>query len=406
MLLAYAYAVAFSAIVASLLVPWCIKAANSFNVTDLPGDRKMHAIPMPLLGGLAMLGAFILTVLANVLMVRWVITDMSILPWLPASAATVMQGATSFERLWQTVVIFVGVLMVAGVGLLDDLYDIRPRYRLMVQTLAAIMVVAVGVTPTYFGLPYWLSASLTVGWIVVVTNSFNLIDSLDGLSAGVGVICATTLAATMHFAGQPLVAIFSLVLAGSVLGFLRHNRSPAKIFMGSTGSLFLGFTIAVAVALGVSITPTQSPLVSVAMPFLVLGLPLYDTLSVVYLRIRAGQGIFQPDQRHLAHRMMNFGFNPREAVLVVYLMTIVVSAASPMLVRATSGETLLLVFQTASALALVVVLEWGSARRARMRGPVSVGGNNAAVEELPRQQMAQREGSTFRPEPTSFGGGR
>jgi len=361
-LLVYAYTLMFSGVVAMLLVPWCIKAARKFNVLDFPDDRKMHAIPTPLLGGLAMVGAFGITLVVNVLAVRWGIANLSLLQWLPDNMAPAFEGAMSSERLLQAVVIFGGALLVAGVGLLDDLYQVRPRYRLMVQIFAASMVVAVGVSPDYLGMPYWMSALLTVGWIVVVTNSFNLIDSLDGLSAGIAVICAMTLAATMHFARQPLVATFALVVAGCALGFLRYNRSPARIFMGSTGSLFLGFAVSVAVALGISITPTQSPLVSVAMPFLILGVPLYDTLSVVYLRIRAGQHIFEPDQRHLAHRMMKFGFNHREAVWVVYLMTVVVGATSPMLVRATSGETLLLIFQAGCALALVVALEWGSTK--------------------------------------------
>ena len=365
-LLVYAYAMLMAAALASFLVPTCIRLAQRFNVLDFPAERKVHEVPIPLLGGLAMFGAFITTIVVNVAVLRWLVLNTDLFEYFPSDVAGVFYGTASGERLFLASVILVGAGMIVAIGLLDDMLDVRPLYRILVQTVAASLVVAAGVSPTYLGMPSWMSAVVTVLWIVVVTNSFNLIDSLDGLSAGVGAICAISLAATMHYAGQPLVAIFSLVLAGSALGFLRYNRSPARIFMGSTGSLFLGYTVSVAVALGISVTPSQSTVVSIAIPFLVLGVPLYDTLSVIFLRIRAGEDIFTADRRHLAHRMMEFGFNHREAVLVVYLMAIVGSGTTPLLVRASLGEAILVMFQITCTFGLIIALEWGAVRaRAR-----------------------------------------
>ena len=202
----------------------------------------------------------------------------------------------------------IGSLIIGATGWIDDRWDLRPRAKLLGQILAALAVVANGTiihfaTNPFGGMIYlgWLGAPLTVLWIVAVINMFNFIDGLDGLAAGVAVIACLPLFSVAYELGYGFVALLLLALAGSTLGFLWYNFNPASLFMGDTGAMFLGYMLG---ALSVEGTLKGAATVALAVPVLILGLPVIDTVSPVR-RFRNGVPVYQADRGHLHHRLPN-----------------------------------------------------------------------------------------------------
>ncbi len=282
--------IALSALlVAAATTPLTRRLALRLNVVDRPSGRKWHQVPTPLLGGIAIYLAFTLALL--------------------------LFGDRFYVR--QVVSIFTGATLVSLAGLWDDRRPLPPAAKLGIQIAAAALLVVTGVRVRLWP---WeiLNVIVTLLWIVGVTNALNLLDNMDGLAGGIAAIAAAHFTLLAAMSGQYLVGALAAALVGACVGFLLYNFNPARIFMGDSGSLFLGFVLA---ALGIKLRfPDNTYIVTWMVPVLVLAVPLFDTTLVILSRLRRGHNpLTTPGRDHVSHRLVRLGLTPREAVLVLYL---------------------------------------------------------------------------------------
>lgn len=280
--------------VALLLTPILRCLALRIGLVDRPTSYKIHQAPVALLGGVAICGAFVVAVL--------------------------FEGVTPGPLLG----IVIGAILLMLTGIVDDTRGMRPRMKLLAQTAAGLVAIAGGIHTTFLGAWYW-NIPFTLFWIVGITNAFNLLDNMDGLSAGVAMISASTfaiLASRYVELGpeQAVTAMAGAALAGACLGFLPSNLIRASIFMGDAGSLVIGFTLSSLAALGSWRSPTVAT--SIVIPILVLAYPIFDTTLVTILRLQSGRPISQGGKDHSSHRLVSLGLGQTEAVLLIYLFAI------------------------------------------------------------------------------------
>jgi UDP-GlcNAc:undecaprenyl-phosphate GlcNAc-1-phosphate transferase len=285
-----AFAAAMS--VTMTLIPLLQRFAARMQVLDHPGQRKVHSRPIPRVGGLAMAAGLLVPALL------WLRQDASLAPFLA------------------------GALLLLAMGVWDDRVELGPFAKFAAQLAAALIVVLWGdvaihsVTLTdRIELPRVVAVPLTVFFIVGVTNAINLSDGLDGLAGGTTLLCCFAVGLLALGSDLPFVPTVAVILAGSILGFLRYNTYPASVFMGDGGSQLLGFSVA---TLSVMLTQSALAPVSSALPLLLLGLPILDTLTVMLQRIREGRSPFAADKNHLHHKLLGLGFDHHEAVFVIY----------------------------------------------------------------------------------------
>lgn len=287
--------------VSYIITPMVRKAAIKADFLDHPKDNKVHAHPTALLGGVAIYIAFI----SGILFTLKVTTDPRLV--------SMLAGAT--------------LLLV--VGLIDDRMGMMPEMKLLAQVLAAMLVVKSGVRIDFIH-NYYLNTVFTYLWIVGITNSFNLLDNMNGLSAGIAVIAAVFFGTVVWMTGQMEVALVSFAVAGSSLGFLRHNFPRASIFMGDSGSMIIGFLLASTAVMGSWCTHFLTT--SLAMPVLILAYPIFDTTLVTVMRLVEGRSVFQGGKDHSSHRLALLGLKKTKAVLVIYLICTALGS-SALLVR-------------------------------------------------------------------------
>lgn len=277
-----------------VITPTVGSIARLVGAMDEPDDRKIHDDPMPRLGGIAIFFGFLIPAL------------------LFLELSSPMKG------------VLIGASVITMFGAVDDLRGTSPLVKFSGQFLAAGILVASGIRIDYFSAPFvgivdlqpWLAGSLTVVWVVVIINIFNFIDGMDGLAAGVCTIAALTFSViALSMGGAPDAAILAAILAGTTLGFLRHNFFPASIFMGDSGSMLLGFVLATITVHGVLKSVAA---VTLVLPLLILGVPIFDLSFAILRRAKNRRSIFKPDRGHLHHRLFNIGFSQRKAVLVLY----------------------------------------------------------------------------------------
>ena len=326
--------------VSLLVVGWVKRNALRLGLIDLPNERKVHTSPIPRGGGLGIwlgvLSVFALGTLAVALANTWpTLTEQA----LPASLLELIPGMWS--KLGSIWLLLAGGSVVALLGLMDDRFGLDWRVRIAVEfAVAAAVVYGLKLQLTaYIDLP-WLTPILSIFWIVMLINSFNMLDNMDALSAGVAAIVSGMLALMLLSSpepaqGQPqrFVAIMVLALLGGLLGFLRHNWPPASIFMGDSGSYFVGYWIAVTTLLSTySGAQGQAPH-AVFAPLCLLAVPIYDTLSVIAIRLREGRSPFQADKKHFSHRLVELGMTKKQAVGAIYLATLTCSLGALLLPR-------------------------------------------------------------------------
>ncbi|USG66452.1 undecaprenyl/decaprenyl-phosphate alpha-N-acetylglucosaminyl 1-phosphate transferase [Brevibacillus ruminantium] len=299
-----------------LLMPVARVVALKAKLLDLPRGRKSHAQPMPLSGGLAMF----------------------------AGVAAVSIFFAGVQKL--VAVLLGGSLLLVAVGWLDDTYKTRGKDfpalpKLLMQLLAGLLAFASGIrfrglgfswiggeAGDYYLFPLWLSCLATLLWITGLINMINFLDGVDGLAAGATVFSAITLFFLAYVKGQGLTALVAIVLAGAALGFLRFNFFPAKMFMGDTGSMFLGYALALVSLEGAMKGAT---LITLVVTVLALGLPVIDTVQVMVSRAMAGSPMYQADRRHVHHRLMSLGLSAKQTVVILYLVSFLFSALSLLL---------------------------------------------------------------------------
>jgi UDP-GlcNAc:undecaprenyl-phosphate/decaprenyl-phosphate GlcNAc-1-phosphate transferase len=280
-------------------------AALHFHWLDQPSQRKVHTNPIPLLGGIAMYVAFVLAVLVT------------------NSQTVLNEGAT----------VLIGATLLLVVGIIDDRRGLSPLPKLLAQAGAAILLVIGGIGVEF--LPFaWLNLVATILWVAAICNAMNLLDNMDGLSAGVAAIACTFFSLLALWHGQIWVSIVAAVLLGATLGFLRFNWNPATIFMGDAGSLLLGFLLAV-VAIKLRF-PHVDPHRTWAIPLLVLAVPIFDTTVVTISRLRRGVPISSGGRDHVSHRLVRLGLSVRQAVATIYLMAALCGGAAISLLMVSS----------------------------------------------------------------------
>ncbi len=343
-----------------------------FGLVDHPGHRKIHEKPMPTSGGLAIwLGIVLpLTIGQIALWALWLAgvgrADASLqeLP-LPGTlgqlVAMHLPGLLQQSgKLWT---LLAGGTVLMLLGLADDRRGLDWRLRLAVQTAVAAAMVALGWRMTLFLDVPWLTAALSVLWIVGLINSFNMLDNMDGLSAGVAAIAAVMFAAAMLLTprtdnSQPqlFVAGLLLVIVGALAGFLWHNRPPARLFMGDAGSYLIGYLLAISTLTG-TFASRDLPRHTILAPLCVLAVPLYDTLTVVLIRLRAGRSPFVGDKSHFSHRLVELGMSKPQAVLTIYLATAACGLGGLALQEASLYGAVFVLLMVFCMLALVGILE-------------------------------------------------
>jgi len=364
-----------------IVTPWVIRAAERFGAVDQPGGRKTHESATPRIGGVAVFTGFV----AGMAFAAY---NTGLLFHIPKG---VYWRALMFAAL--------GLFLV---GLIDDLWRLSFRWKFAAQIVAAVYVWQAGFRIDFISHPLggdldlgMLSLPLTVLWIVGITNAVNLIDGLDGLATGIALITTLTVGIIAFDRNLLGVTAASVTLAGALAGFLRYNFNPARIFLGDSGSLFLGFVLAVTSVRG---SQKGTTAVAILVPLLVLGLPLMDTgFTVLRRTLRIGtrgmrtdnalryaarnyQHVFLPDRGHIHHRLLDIGLSHRNAVLVLYGVGVIFAFAAFSLVLVKSLWVGALLFGVlAAGMASFAVLLYFRARRARRSEPVS-----AAEKERPR----------------------
>lgn len=307
---------ASSLLLAMAGTPVMRRVALRLGVIDRPAARKLHKAPIPLLGGVAIYLAVIGALL--------VYSDRRFI----VQAAGILFGGT--------------LISVAGVW--DDHTGLKASLKLLAQVVAVYILILTDVQ-VHLPIPVWANVGLTVLWVVGITNAFNLLDNMDGLSSGIGAVAAGYFLLLAALSGQYLVGALAAAILGASIGFWWHNFSPATIFMGDAGSLFLGFIMAV---VGIKLRfPTNVSWVTWMVPVLVLGVPIFDTTLVFFSRLRRGKNpLTTPGKDHVSHRLVRRGWTHREAVLLLYLagcvfggIAIFVSVASVATAYAVAGVT-------------------------------------------------------------------
>ncbi len=340
-----------------LLVPAIRSLALRYGLVDHPGGRRIHEHPTPLGGGVAMLLAVALPSLLALACARAWVADGSPPQWLPGAVKLHVAGAAA--RAGQALVILAGAAVLCVVGLIDDRKHLGPWVKLATQmgTAAGVVLLADLRVLTAIGEPG--STIVSVLWVVVIVNAMNFLDNMDGLSAGVGLICACALLALAAGIGQLFVAGWLCLLIGAMAGFLVYNFPPARIFMGDAGSQVLGFLLAVLVMLTTYYDPARpdSRTYGTLAPLLLLAVPLYDFLSVLALRLRAGRHPMVGDTRHFSHRLVRRGMSRRSAVLTIYLCTAVTGIAAMLLPHVPEWAAWLVAAQALGVLGIIALLE-------------------------------------------------
>ncbi|MEF2574098.1 MAG: MraY family glycosyltransferase [Agathobaculum butyriciproducens] len=325
-------AFAVAAVLSYFFTPPVKNFAHKVGAIDVPKDaRRMHKKPIPRLGGLAIYGGFLCSILI-------------------------------FGQLDETMLcVLLGAAIIVALGIFDDVLALGAKLKFMVQIVAAAIPVCIGdlqiglftnlnpLSDTPFVHLGILAVPATIIWIVGITNAVNLIDGLDGLAVGVSSIAAITMLAVALLTGNMPIAITMAALAGACIGFMPYNLNPAKIFMGDTGSTFLGYMLATVSIMGLF---KFYAVISFAVPFLILGLPIFDTANAIIRRVAAGRSPMSPDRGHVHHKLIDMGFNQKQAVAILYAISATLGLTA--VVLTSSGEVKAIVLLLAVLAAILV----------------------------------------------------
>jgi len=350
-----AAAVFILATVLSAVAVWPTRQfALRVGIIDNPGHRKVHAVPTARAGGIAVYTSFILVVAVGYGMSP----HLPELPWirsiLPTSSLVLGDAYKVSGKLWAVIL---GSTLAFAAGLTDDVSKGRFPFwaKLGGQLLGAIVLIAAGVTVSF--LPFqWMNVVVTVLWLVGMTNAFNLLDNMDGLCAGVAFVAALVLLINAWSLDEIFIGLILVAFMGSLLGFLLFNVPPARIFLGDCGSLFIGYLMGSLTLLERYVTHASGLLFPVLMPVLVLAVPLVDTATVMFIRLREKRPIYIGDNRHLSHRLVSLGFPRRRAVTILYLLTFSLGLGAAALTDATLFQSVLVLLQTTGFVIVVLML--------------------------------------------------
>ncbi|MFO7898232.1 MAG: MraY family glycosyltransferase [Planctomycetota bacterium] len=373
MLVSLAVALFASALICSAVLSIVLRrVAPRLGLVDRPGRRKIHHEPMPLGGGIAIFGTTAGIIVAA-LVFAIVQAAGGVSSWLPGVLRSQLPLAAG--RAPVAFYVLAGGAVIFALGLIDDVRGLPPWVRIAVQGAVAAALYFLSEDLRLTGFAEWpvLPFVYTVLWIVGLTNAFNLLDNMDGLSAGVGVIVSLVFTVVAVLTEQYFMAATLLVFGGALLGFLGLNFPPASLFMGDAGSMFVGYMLSVVTILFTFFVPGEdlSPVPALLTPIVVMAVPLYDTISVVLIRLGEGRPIMSGDKRHFSHRLVDLGMTPRAAVLTIYLVTLCTGLLAPLLLLVSAALSWLVLVDVGLMLVLVWLLEHaGRVGRTREREPL------------------------------------
>lgn len=326
-----------AALISFISTPIVRKLAIILGVVDIPKDnRRVHKKPIPKLGGLAIYFSFVIMVFAK-------------------------SGPINKSEMG----ILIGATIIVIGGLIDDKYTIKPWQKLSFQVIAAFVLIGtntmisiitnpVSDTNPFISINPIFAIPLTLIWVIGITNAFNLIDGLDGLSAGLGFIACVTMTAASYLSGKVEFEVITLtiILAAAILGFLPYNFNPASIFMGDTGAQLIGFLLA-----GISMKGAikSASAIVLAVPILALGLPIYDTLFAIIRRKVNGRPIAEADKGHLHHRLLNMGLSQKQVVIIMYLINAILGMIAIIVMQLTNRRAYMVL---AVVVIVIVFLAW------------------------------------------------
>lgn len=322
-----------SAIISFVLTPIVRRIAIKTGAMDIPKDnRRVHKEPMPLIGGLAIFFAVIIVTLIFLPLTREIIS------------------------------MIIGSAIIVMGGIIDDYKELSPKKKFLFELIAGIVLIIGGIKIDFITNPFskdialldlkWLSIPVTLFWIVGITNTLNFIDGLDGLSAGVAMISSLTLMIVASKFGYSNIIILSAAMAGACLGFLPFNFNPAKIFMGDTGALFLGFMLSAITIEGVMKSVAT---IAIVAPILILSVPIFDTTFAIFRRLLNGQSIVAADKGHLHHRLLSRGFSQRKSVLILYGISALFGVIAILVSQANSKQAVYLSIALLLATVLIAI---------------------------------------------------
>ena len=335
-------AFAVAAVLSYFFTPPVKNFAHKVGAIDVPKDaRRMHKKPIPRLGGLAIYGGFLCSILI-------------------------------FGQLDETMLcVLLGAAIIVALGIFDDVLALGAKLKFVVQIVAAAIPVCIGdlqiglftnlnpLSDTPFVHLGILAVPATIIWIVGITNAVNLIDGLDGLAVGVSSIAAITMLAVALLTGNMPIAITMAALAGACIGFMPYNLNPAKIFMGDTGSTFLGYMLATVSIMGLF---KFYAVISFAVPFLILGLPIFDTANAIIRRVAAGRSPMSPDRGHVHHKLIDMGFNQKQAVAILYAISATLGLTAVVLTSSGEVKAIVLLLAVLAAILVGACIIYGAER--------------------------------------------
>ncbi len=343
-----------AALLSALVTAWVRRRAPRWGFVDRPGGHKSHAREVALGGGIAIVSGVVLPMLAVLIAARLALHFSGLA--LPEFVRTHLDGIVAKSA--EGTALIAGAIILHILGLIDDLRPLPAALRLMTE-IAVAAALAVGFDLRILShLGPAASTAVTVVWIVTITNAFNFLDNMDGLAAGVGVIVAAVYSVIAAITGQVFVPACCWLLAGALLGFLPFNFHPASIYLGDAGSTVVGFLIAVFTVLTTFYNPAHDDRpIGVIAPLLVLAVPLYDTISVLYLRWSAGRPIWTGDRAHWSHRLVRAGMSARRAVLFIWIATFATALPALLLPQASWPLAVGILVHTLAVVSLVALLE-------------------------------------------------
>ncbi len=354
----YFYLFAFSFVLSLILTPLFRRIALRLKILDIPSTRKVHISPKPLLGGLALYFSFLVTIVLNLLLLKILWNSPNLISLIPQS---ILGKIPPFEREISKILPFmVGGTLIMLIGLIDDIKGKRmiASVKIISSTIVALLMVFWGVRVTLFmPHPFW-GGILTVIWMVLIMNSFNLLDNMDGLACGVALIATSIFFGITSYQHQLFTSSILVVFAGCLVGFLIFNWYPSSIFMGDAGSMWIGFMLATLTILATFYSEGKPTLFPVIMPLLILGVPIFDTISVMLIRLIRKKPLFVGDKNHFSHRLVQLGMTQARAVAFIYLVTFCIGINATLLSTAGKIGAMVILLQAVVIFVIIALLEY------------------------------------------------
>jgi len=347
------YLLSASFIFGLILTRRIIFFAKRIRFVDKPGKRKIHDFDMPLLGGVSIYLTIILFLLFHLVLIIYATPVLAAV--LSKEILEILSGVKQIiNRLGLWIICSTSILIL---GLVDDKWNLNATIKLCMQSVVAMVIIISGFRITIFIENEWFSYLVSYIWIIGITNAFNFLDNMDGLASGVALISSIFLFSISISMNENFISGILAVFIGSLCSFLYYNFSPARIFMGDSGSMFIGFVIATITIKGTYYYINDPTIFSVAMPVFILAVPIYDVCSVILIRLMERRPVYKGDNSHFSHRLVQLGMSQKAAVLFIYLVTFLTGSSALLLNSVNVSGVILLMLQCLTILSIIALLE-------------------------------------------------